>query len=498
MNELDTATWRESVESKSGSLPWLPSRGLFVSVIIVSLGLGIATTTRYGLAIVGAIVALVLLGFAVGRFQRDPIQVFLAVWVFEVFQAPVAAGFGYNSSLGSLIRQVTDVLILLLLTMTLWRALTTKRSLSVLAFALPGMIVALLGLVSSFDHHVAVSVWLTGAWLGLKVWVLLSITVLLPWRMGDYERVYRWFTAVGVVVSLLGVIDFVGSGIVASTLHTKVVPGPGSGYRSTAVQSIFVHPGEFSLFMSILVALTAASYASRRRSQDLLLLLLFASVDVLSLRLKGVLSLVVVLGIIVLCNERGSRRNIVMILSVAAVVGVFIYSFEGSVITRQLQTYASSENTARAKLYTAGEDIARNDFPLGAGFGRFGSYPSRTHYSPVYEEYGLSQQYGLSRAFPEYLDDTSWPSVMGETGLLGFAAYVLGFFGLIAICYRRLRTVSAGLGWLPLSGLCVLAVVAVDSLGDPTLFDWIAATSVALVLGPTLVLGPKLGTASDP
>jgi hypothetical protein len=32
--------------------------------------------------------------------------------------------------------------------------------------------------------------------------------------------------------------------------------------------------------------------------------------------------------------------------------------------------------------------------------------------------------------------------------------------------------------------LCALAVLAVDSLGDPHLFDWFAVTTIALLVGP--------------
>ena len=40
--------------------------------------------------------------------------------------------------------------------------------------------------------------------------------------------------------------------------------------------------------------------------------------------------------------------------------------------------------------------IARDDFPLGVGLGRFGSAISRDPYSPVYTQYGLDQIEGMT------------------------------------------------------------------------------------------------------
>lgn len=480
-----------NVESVSDArLTIIPRLRRVLAVIVITaviVGLGAAAATQYGLLIVAMMFAIFVMVAGISWFVRDPVQLFAAVWLFQVLHAPLAAVVGYNSSTGTLVRQSTDVLTLLLLIVTLWRALEMKQDMAPLRFVLPGLIVAAIGLISSLAHPAPFVVTATGLWLGLKIWILLAIAVLLPWKVSDYQRVYRWFVSVGVVVSILGIVDFVGKGIVASTLHTNIVSAPGGGYRSAAVQSIFVVPGQFSLFMSLLVALAGASFARRKRFQDLVLLLLFAGVSVLSLRLKGVLSLAVVFLVIGVCRERGARSSLGTVLLLALFVGIFVYTFEGSVVTRQLHTYTSTENTARARLYTVSAKIAQNEFPLGAGFGRFASYPSRTTYSPVYYEYELNQIYGLTERSPQFIDDTSWPAVIGETGVFGLLAYISGFLVLVIVCYRRLRRAPVGSGWLPLAGLCVLAVVAVDSTGNQTLFDWIAAFSVALILGPILV-----------
>ena len=82
-------------------------------------------------------------------------------------------------------------------------------------------------------------------------------------------------------------------------------------------------------------------------------------------------------------------------------------------------------NGARGYLYTAGYKIAKDYFPLGTGFGTFGSYMSRQFYSPLYYEYGLSSVWGLSPSMPSYIADTYWAMIMGETGFLGVVLLIL-------------------------------------------------------------------------
>jgi hypothetical protein len=83
--------------------------------------------------------------------------------------------------------------------------------------------------------------------------------------------------------------------------------------------------------------------------------------------------------------------------------------------------------------------VGRDYFPLGAGLGRYGTWLSREHYSPLYEQYNLSEIRGLGPARPEddgrlarvaapSATDTFWPAILGEMGVIGFIAYV-GFLG---------------------------------------------------------------------
>lgn len=215
--------------------------------------------------------------------------------------------------------------------------------------------------------------------------------------------------------------------------------------------------------------------------------LCFAGSVMLSLRLKGALSLAAVVVIVALVQGFANNRGGALILLIGVLLLGGVYSVEGNIIEKQVATYTSSEGAAREKLYATGAQIATEDFPLGAGFGRFATYASRLYYSPVYQQYGLNEVWGLSKEFPNFIDDTSWPGVIGETGWGGLTIYLLGLMSLVVAIVRCMRTVAQPVRWAPLAALCAVAVLLVDSLGDPTLFDWLALTGFALILGPALI-----------
>ena len=86
---------------------------------------------------------------------------------------------------------------------------------------------------------------------------------------------------------------------------------------------------------------------------------------------------------------------------------------------------------------SASLQIARDYFPIGTGFGTFGSTYAANHYSPVYYLYGIADNPVLGEASRQYLTDLFWPILFGETGILGTTIYC----GLILILFLRIQRV---------------------------------------------------------
>ena len=84
----------------------------------------------------------------------------------------------------------------------------------------------------------------------------------------------------------------------------------------------------------------------------------------------------------------------------------------------QVQTYFGGEVSARSLLLIGGIAIMKDYFPLGSGFGTFGTQIAATYYSPLYYRYGLNTFKALAENGSE-LTDCYWPAVGAELGIIG-------------------------------------------------------------------------------
>ncbi|HWH93632.1 MAG TPA: hypothetical protein VNT03_07210 [Baekduia sp.] len=421
-------------------------------------------------------------------FRRDAAMAITALWAFQIFRTPLAAALKSAPGAGALVNQLTDVCLLVILLTLAAELLRPGASARDLRFFGPAVGLAAFGLTSSLAQSAPLAPTLIGLWLGTKFWLLVGVTGAMSWRRDDVERIMRVIVPFGAAAAGLGLLDFATGGAIADALKSNLRVTPLGTYRSGAAQSLYAHPNEYSLAMSLLVAVWLSRIASRARvrARDLALLALLISAAIVSLRLKAVLSISAVFAVVTIAQLARGRREGIAMLAIGAVALALIFAFMGNVIHEQLSTYSSSQSTARAQLYRVGVRIADRHVPFGVGFGRFASAPSRDYYSPVYDDYGLSKVWGLSRDFPRFIADTSWPAVMGETGYGGLLVFVGGLLALLLAGLRALRGAGDAEAFAPLAMLCVLVVILVDSSGNPNLFSWNAITVLALFAGATL------------
>lgn len=92
---------------------------------------------------------------------------------------------------------------------------------------------------------------------------------------------------------------------------------------------------------------------------------------------------------------------------------------------------------AKSLMTSASLEIARDYFPIGTGFGTFGSTYAANHYSPVYYLYQIADDPTLGPQSKQYLKDLFWPILFGETGILGTLVYC----GLIMILFFQIQRV---------------------------------------------------------
>lgn len=105
---------------------------------------------------------------------------------------------------------------------------------------------------------------------------------------------------------------------------------------------------------------------------------------------------------------------------------VAIIAFLGLFLMRdKIHDYLSWGMTAaRTGLYIGGFILVKKYFPFGSGFGTFATFTSGKYYSQVYYDLGLQNVSGMTPTKYTYIADVFWPSIYGQTGLLGLVAYI--------------------------------------------------------------------------
>lgn len=122
---------------------------------------------------------------------------------------------------------------------------------------------------------------------------------------------------------------------------------------------------------------------------------------------------------------------------------------------------------ARAVLLHNAFEVANTNFPVGSGFGTYGSWASGLYYSPLYFSLEMDRVYGLSPAKYNFVADTYWPMVLGQFGYVG--VMLVGWI-LLDIAWHFLRLYNEASyrkeKCLYLSGLVLLAALLMDSSSD--------------------------------
>lgn len=334
---------------------------------------------------------------------------------------------------------------------------------------LPGLaffgVFAVFGLVSGVVAGAAASTVLVGGFLLCKGWLLGFAVAQVDWA----ERHLRAAARIGagvVVVSLVAVVaNLAAPGAWAAVLATGGAVDARFGMSSLI--GPFVHPLDLGAVMAAAAVTLAAWRATVGRSAFTLVLLVGSCVaTLLSFRRTAVTGLLVALSWL-----RLQLRDVRVLL-----VAVVALPLLGFVLAAPLTTLADltyddyvvgGDSAARTVLTRDAATLAVERFPLGAGFGRFGSETASTTYSPEYiaRNYPAIHGLGTTPTTGQFLVDTEWPALIGETGLLGAAAFLAG---LVAVyrCGRALWRADGAplLRWVGLATAGLVVVSLVESV----------------------------------
>lgn len=158
---------------------------------------------------------------------------------------------------------------------------------------------------------------------------------------------------------------------------------------------------------------------------------------------------------------------------------------------RILDQFFGSATEARGILLGKSIQIAQDYAPFGAGLAMFGSQASRLNYSPLYDFYGISRIWGLSRSNPAFVTDSYLAMIIGELGYIGviLVLFLIGYF--LRLLYQEVKEFDYAtklLIFLP------LMYALFTGLADAAL---VSNTGVFLVLGTIYMVALRRGYAKQ-
>ena len=102
--------------------------------------------------------------------------------------------------------------------------------------------------------------------------------------------------------------------------------------------------------------------------------------------------------------------------------------------------FIANDRVARYQLLYTSFKIAREYFPIGAGFGTFGTEASRAYYSDIYTRYGLSGIYGLNKDYSSFVTDQYWFAIIAQFGFIGTLITAIVLFTILRRIWRIANT----------------------------------------------------------
>ncbi len=132
----------------------------------------------------------------------------------------------------------------------------------------------------------------------------------------------------------------------------------------------------------------------------------------------------------------------------------------------------------RIVFFVKGVEIANDYFPLGSGMGTFGGYVAAIYDSPLYIHYGFQEYYWYRQG--NFLADTFWPHILGESGYLGLFCYTMSLLVIVRIAIKQAKRTSVHRA-IPMTVISTMFLIGLNSMASP---DLVSTLSLSQCLIP--------------
>lgn len=155
----------------------------------------------------------------------------------------------------------------------------------------------------------------------------------------------------------------------------------------------------------------------RGRKGNVIYMLMATFLMVVTFRGKA-LGFVAVYWILYLCFFRFKLKHFFVTIMSSGFISLVIGA-------KQIQEYFFTDDySPRLILLKDSISQAINHFPLGTGFGTFGSSMAAENYSILYTKLGYEQYWGMSSNDYRFLTDDFWPIIIAQFGFFGLLVFI--------------------------------------------------------------------------
>lgn len=250
-------------------------------------------------------------------------------------------------------------------------------------------------------------------------------------------------------------------GFIVADLSFNIFP-KASRFGIRSIQLFFTHPSRLSFAISFIFILLYPYFINKWKS----VLIFVLMVGLITLRVKYFGFFLIALFFIYYKNII-ARINLNYIYFLIALAPIVLFVIFRDWILFYFSDEAIRLGWSRAVLLKYSFIIARDFFPLGTGFGSYGSYFSGADYSWVYQYYGIDRVWGIMKKYHQFIADQYWPMVLGQFGIFGLMAMfgvIISYISILLNFFKNQKDVF--LKNSIISGLLGLILLLIDSSSD--------------------------------
>lgn len=446
------------------------ARVAFGAAVVIAVMVWAVISLESLVLVAAGLIALVLVVAFVALAARRSAIPGIVVLGLALLDNPLAALAGGGTA-AQVVGYLDDASLALLFAMVGFRAPVAK-AVPRLAWVGLGAFAAT-GIAGALVSGVSTEALPLGAWLALKLPLTIHVMTRLIWTSRSVRVLIGFVLSVFAINLAASMIELVQPQVIRSIFGAT--RGETARLGIASLQGVFAHPVQAATFLLfVMVVFLGAPVARKMRWVGYVA----AGLGVLGLRAKTIVDVFVVLALRIMFQRGVVTRALTPILIV--VMGAAILTVSADLLFSRVAAVLESDTSARALLLDTANEISRHYFPLGGGFGTFGSEASRAIYSPLWREYGLSSLWGFQPGAAQFATDASWATVLGESGVLGAIGFALAMVAIWTSQFRTAR-LRGERSW-SLAALMFTSVVILDSLASPRLFDGFSAAGLGVLL----------------